>query len=175
MKQSRGVFLAIASVAALVAVPSSNARSGQFDGKVCALVTAAAQRAAGAPAPCVQSTVKSLQLTHPTVWVANWGTSSVPGGPDHFMTVQVGPPAVAIVFRKGSRLNPIRVKYVGPVELAPGVKGYYALSGYKGTAGGRGTIRFVKGGYLCQMTVVDASTNVLPGLLAVAKSAAARL
>ena len=174
MKQSRGAFLAIAWVTAMVAVPPASARSGQFDGKVCALVTAAAQRAAGTTAPCVQSSMKSLQLKHPTVWVANWGTSSVPGGPEHFMTAQVGPPTAAIDFRKG-RLNPIRVKYVGPVQLAPGVKGYYALSGYKGIAGGRGTIKFIKDGYLCQMTVVDASRNVLPGLLAVAKSAAARL
>jgi hypothetical protein len=174
MKHLRGAFLAV-WVVAMVAVPVSNARSGQFDGKVCALVTAAAQRAAGATAPCVQSTMKSLQPTHPTVWVANWGTSSVPGGPEHFMTAQVGPPAATIDFRRNVRLNPIRVNYVGPVQLAPGVKGYYALTGYKGTAGGRGTIRFVKAGYLCQFTIVDASRNVLPGLLAVAKSAAMRL
>jgi hypothetical protein len=159
----------------MVAVPPSNARSEQFDGKVCALVTPAAQRAAGAPATCVQSSMKSQQPTHPTVWVGNWGTSSVPGGPEHFMTVQVGPPAAVIDFRKAPRLNPIHVKYVGPVQLAPGVKGYYALSGYKGTAGGRGTLKFMEGGYLCQMTVVDASRSVLPGLLAVGKSAAARL
>lgn len=175
MKQSRGAFLAAIWLVALVVVPSSNARSGQFDGKVCGLVTSAAQRVAGAPAPCVQSSMKSLQLTHPTIWVANWGKSNVPGGPEHFMTVQVGPPAVAIDFRKSPKLNPIRLKYVGPVQLAAGVKGYYALSGYKGTAGGRGTIKFMKDGYLCQMTVVDATRNVLPGLLAVAKSAAARL
>lgn len=171
----RGSFLAVASIAVMVAVPSTDARSEQFDGKVCALVTAAAQRTADAPASCVQSTMKSLQPRHATVWVADWGTSNVPGGPDHFMTVQVGPPAVAIDFRKAPNLKPILPKYVGPVQIAAGVKGYYALSGYKGTAGGRGTIRFMNGGYRCEITIVDVSSNVLPGLLAVAKSAAQRL
>lgn len=174
MRHFRAILLAVAGVAAVV-VPSSGARPSQFDGKVCALVTATAQQAAGATAPCVETSFKTAQVKHPTVWVANWGKSTVPGGADHFMTAQVGPLTTATNFRKSVKLMPIRVRYVGPVQLAPEVKGYYALSSYKGTAGGRGTIKFVKAGYLCQITVVNASHSVLPGLLAVAKSAAARL
>jgi hypothetical protein len=70
---------------------------------------------------------------------------------------------------------PMKPRWVGPIQLAPNVKGYYALGAYKGVAGGRGTIRFIKHGSLCEFTIENASQNVFSGLEAVAKSAAARL
>jgi hypothetical protein len=173
MKQLMRGFFGITALAALVVAPSVSAASKTFDGKVCALVTAAAQQTAGTTAQCVQTTKKSAQMPHATVYVANWGSSAVAGGPAHFMRAQVGPPTAGIAFR--TRIMPIMPRWVGPIQLAPNVKGYYALGAYKGVAGGRGTIRFIEHGSLCEFTIENASHSVLPGLEAVAKSAAARL
>ena len=113
MKQLMRVFSGITVLAALVVAPSVCAASKAFDGKVCALVTAAAQQAAGTSAQCIQSTKKSIQMPHTTVYVANWGSSAVAGGPAHFMSAQVGPPTARIVFR--TRIMPITPRWVGPM------------------------------------------------------------
>jgi len=174
MRHLRSGFVGVTVLVALsVAMPAGAAR-GSFDGNVCRLVTADAERAADTTASCTQSATRPARPPRATMYIADWGTSSTVGGPDHFMTVQVGPVTSGLAL--GSKLDPRRPgRYVGPVPLAPGVGGYYVLSRYRTTNAGRGTLRFVEDGYLCQITIVDVSGTALPGLEAVGRSAAERL
>jgi hypothetical protein len=139
---------------------------------VCSLVSPAAVQAANVPAPCVQARVLSFRGPVSPVYVATWGSSK--SGADHFMSVQVAP-ARAIRVTRTALFPRGPGKPLGPWQVTPTVKAYWTQSSYSGTPGGRGTMRFVKGGHLIQITLLDSQANVLPGLKAVASSIAARL
>ncbi len=168
MEHSRAtlVTLVVATLAAAVFASLAHAASSAFDGNACALVTPAAARAAGVSAPCVQATSGTTNL-------ASWGTSA--SASDHFLALQVGPVKAVNAIRTGKLLPRGPGKLLGPILIAPGVKAYYSQSAYRGTAGGRGTMRFVDRSRLLQITLVNASGNTLSGLEAVAKAAVSNM
>ena len=160
------VTLVVASLVAAVFASLAHAASSAFDGNACALVTPAAARVAGVSAPCVQGTSGTTNL-------ASWGTSATAS--DHFMALQVGPVKAVNPIRTSKVLPRGAGKLLGPILIAPGVKAYYSLSAYKGTGGGRGTMRFVDRSRLLQITLVNASGNTLSGLETVARAAVASM
>jgi hypothetical protein len=175
MERSRTVLIplvqigVVAGLLAAVFAPTSGAGSRLFKGDVCALVAPAAARAAGVDAPCVPSKAAPSALQ---TYVATWGNS--PTAADHFMSVQVGP--VSSTGLRPNKLFPRAPgKLRGPVTVGPGVKAYYSLSAYGATVDGRGSMRFVDKNHLVQLTLSDASGNVLSGLEAVATAIALKM
>jgi hypothetical protein len=165
MEHPRTALLSVAAAALATTCFASfaDAASPGFNGNVCALVTPAAVRAAGITASCVQAKTGATST-------AIWGTSAAAS--DHFMSVQIGP----VVPLRPSKLLPHGPgKLLGPVLIAPGIKAYYSQSADKGTAGGRGTMRFIDRGRLVQLTLVNVSGSTLSGLEAVAKAAVSNL
>ena len=158
--------LAATTVAATFFASFAQAASPPFGGNVCALVTPSAVRAAGITAPCVQA-------NSGTTYIANWGTSAAAS--DHFMSVQIGSVKTTNPGRAGTPLPRGSGKLLGPLLIAPGIKAYYSLAAYHGTAGGRATMRFVDKSRLLQLTLVNASGNALSGLEAVARAAASNM
>ena len=158
--------LAATTIAATCFASFAQASSPPFGGNVCALVTPAAVRAAGITAPCVQA-------NSGTTYAANWGTSAAAS--DHFMSVQIGAVKSTTPARPGKPLPRGTGKLLGPLLIAPGIKAYYSLAAYHGTAGGRATMRFVDKSRLLQLTLVNASGNALSGLEAVARAAASNM
>jgi hypothetical protein len=165
-RRTASLGLAAATVAATFFASFAHAAAPAFAGNVCALVTPTAVRAAGIAAPCVQAKSGAT-------YVASWGTSAADS--DHFMSVQIGP--VKSTTPEGlSKLLPRGPgKLLGPLLIAPGIKAYYSLSAYHGTAGGRGTMRFVDKSRLVQLTLVNATGNTLSGLEAVARATASNM
>ncbi len=159
------LLLALSVFGCVFAAPGS-AKVAAFSGKVCGLVTPAAERAAQVIAPCVQLKVRTGQTP---VYVAQWGT---PTASDHFMTVQVGRAGAAVT--KPAPILPRQPHWLGPIAVAPGVSGYYTESPYHGVANGQGAIKFVEHGYQSQITLGN-TAPALPGLMAVAKSVATRI
>jgi hypothetical protein len=168
--KSRHLLLALTG-AVLAFAPAAGGAASGFNGDVCALVTPAAVTAADVSAPCVQSRTLSNTVPRFQVWVATWGSATA----DHYMAVQVGPPRVAFQTRPNQLFPRGPGKPLGPWMVTPAVKAYWTQSAFKGTAGGRGTMKFVKGGHLLQITIQDATANVLPALKMVAKSVAAHI
>jgi hypothetical protein len=159
------VLLALCVSASVFAAPGSG-KVATFSGKVCGLVTRAAEREAQVTAPCVQLRVRTGQTP---LYVAQWGTPAVN---DHFMTVEVG--RAGVVVTKPVPILPRRPHWLGPITVAPGVSAYYTESLYHGVANGQGAIKFVEHGYQSQITLGNTSP-ALSGLIAVAKSVAARI
>jgi hypothetical protein len=168
MEHSRTALLALASgtLAALSFAAFGQAATPAFNGNVCALVSPAAERAAAISAPCVPAKTGATST-------ATWGTSAAVA--DHFMSIQVGPVKAGNAGPLSKLLPRGPGKLLGPLLIAPGIKAYYSQSADKGTAGGRGTLRFVDHSRLVQITLVNASGNTLPGLEAVAKAAASNM
>jgi hypothetical protein len=174
MEHPRTVLTALAATALTAVICASPAAAtSTFSGDVCALVTPAAARAAAVDAPCVQSKAQPVKATPSTTYVAAWGTATA--GSEHYMAVQVGP-IRSITLGRLSKLFPRGPgKLLGPILVAPGIKAYYLQSAYEGVAGGRGTMKLVDKGHLVQITILNASGNVLPGLEAVAKAVASKM
>jgi hypothetical protein len=158
-------LLALSVFAFVFAAPGSG-KIVAFSGKICGLVTPAAERAAQVTAPCVQLKVRTGPAP---VYVAQWG---MPATSDHFMTVQVGRAGAAVT--KPAPILPRQPHWLGPIAAAPGVSAYYTESPYHGVANGQGAIKFVEHGYQSQITLGN-TAPALPGLIAVAKSVAARI
>jgi hypothetical protein len=158
-------LLALSVLASAFAAPGSG-KVAAFSGKVCGLVTPAAERAAQVTAPCVQLKVRTAQTP---VYGAQWGT---PTSSDHFMTLQVG--RAGAVVTKPVPILPRQPHWLGPIAVVAGVSAYYTESPYHGVANGQGAIKFVVHGYQSQITLGN-TAPALPGLIAVAKSVAARI
>ena len=118
-------------------------------------------------APCVQTTVRPT----PAAYLAEWGAATS----DHFLSVQVGAPTPVVGRLHPDPILPRPQHWKGPVLVAPGVQAYYTESPYKGVSNAAGKLKFVDHGYLTQIGLTDTSAPAFTGMMAVARSIAARL
>jgi hypothetical protein len=163
MQSRRKGALGVAILAVALATFSSAAAShaSGFPGRVCALVTASAARAAGIKSQCVEQ---------PQAARLSWASWGVRDG-RHYLAVRIST-AVSVMHPLAPTLHPIGPSWHGPIEVAPGIDAYYTESAYHGTPHRQGTMRFIAKASVVNVSLVDADAAVLPGLTSVAKSVA---